>query len=50
MKFSPYEKGGGLKGFSHADGVGTKCFEVVFTRKLEVSAILKGEVQKVSTL
>ena len=30
MKFYPYEKGGGRKGFSHAKE-GTRSFEVVFT-------------------
>ena len=33
----------GRKGSSHAEGI-------VFTRSLEVLAILKGELQKVSTL
>ena len=31
----------GAEDFSHADGGGTKGFEVVFTWKLEVLAILK---------
>ena len=31
MKFYPYEKGGGRKSFSHAEGGGgIKSFEVVF--------------------
>ena len=40
----PLQKGrGGGKSFSHAEGGrGTTCFGVVFTRKLEVFAILKG--------
>ena len=32
MKFYPYEKGGGGKSFSHAEGGGTKSFGVVFMR------------------
>ena len=44
MKFYPYKKGGGGgESLSHAEaGEGTKSFEVVFTRKLEVLAILMG--------
>ena len=42
MKFYPQEKGGG-KSVSLAEGGGdTTSFGVVFTRKLEVLAILKG--------
>ena len=41
VKFYPYEKGGrGRKSFSHVKGGGTKSFGVVFTRWLEVLAIL----------
>ena len=37
----PLGKGGGAeKSFSHAEGGGTKSFGVVFTRYLEVLAIL----------
>ena len=40
MKFYPYIKKVGGKGFSHAEGAGgTQSFEVVLTRVL---AILKG--------
>ena len=50
MKFYPYEKGGGRKSFSHAEGGGgTKGFEAV-TKELEVLAILNGGgAHKVST-
>ena len=31
MKFYPYEKGGGAKGFSHAEGGGgTKSFSILY--------------------
>ena len=43
VKFYPQENGGGGygKSFSHAEGVrGTKSFEVVSTRELEVLAIV----------
>ena len=43
-------KGGGAN-FSHAEGGGDKKgFGVVFPRKIEVLAILKGGAQNVSTL
>ena len=46
MKFYAYEKGG-RKSFIHAEGGGgTKSFGVVFTRKLEVLAILYGGREK----
>ena len=41
VKFYPYKKGG-RQNLSHAEGVGTKSFEVVLTRELEVLAILMG--------
>ena len=51
MKFYPYDKGGGRKSLSHAEGGGgTKAFEVVLTRELEVLEILMAGAQKVSTL
>ena len=43
MKIYPYNKKGG--GGSHTEGGGgTKSFEVVFMRQLEVLAILQGGV------
>ena len=44
MKFYPYIKKVGGKGFSHAEGGGggTQSFEVVLTRVLTDLAILKG--------
>ena len=43
MKFYPYKKELGRTGFNHAEGGGgTKRFELVSTRKLEVLVILTG--------
>ena len=44
MKFYPYRKGG-WKSFSHAEGMSTKRFVVVFMRYLEVLAIKGGHEQ-----
>ena len=41
MKFYPYQGGGGVKGFSYAEG-GTTSFMVVLTREPEVLAIHKA--------
>ena len=51
MRFYPYKKDGGGKGFSRAEGGHNKFREVVLTQELEVLAILMGgRGQKVSTL
>ena len=51
MKCYPYEKGGGGKGFSHAEGLTTRnSFGVVLAEKLEVLAMLKGGGAKHFTL
>ena len=42
VKFYPYEKGGGGKILAMLKGGGRQSFGVVFPRKLEVLAVLKG--------
>ena len=53
MKFYPYKKaggGGGRKSFSHAEGGAQTGFGVVFTRSLEVLAILYGGAKSFHSL
>ena len=49
MKFYPYEKGGG-EVLAMLNGGGTKSFEVVFMRSLEVLAILNGGTKSFQSL
>ena len=46
-RFIPTKRGGGRKSFSYAEG-GTKGFEVVLTRKLEVLAIGMGGAKRLN--
>ena len=49
--FTPTKRGGGAEQvLAMLGGGGTNSFEVVLTQELEVSTIVMGGVQKVSTL